>query len=300
VKFIMIRPIPKFLKVLIPIMAVSVLTLGIGMIPKNTSENRENIAEQVEPIAFAPSTEAATIKIHTARQGENLESIAKAYNINVETLRGANNNLGEELRQGEKIVILPSKGVLHIADMGDTLWSIANLYGVGVGSIMKANGKAGEELSIGEKLFIPGASQPQQNDRSIARTDVPVSRSISERFFWPTTGELTSNFGYRWGRLHEGIDLGNDVGTTIRAARSGRVTHAGWYGGYGYAVLIEHDQGYSTLYGHLNSHVVTKGQYVKGGQTIATMGNTGNSTGPHLHFEVRKNNVAINPYKVLP
>lgn len=298
VKFIMIRQNPKFLRVLIPVVTLSLLALGIGIMPQAIRENQENMPEQVLQIPITASNERTTIKIHKVSQGETIESIAKEYNIDVETLRGANANLGEELRQGEQVVILPSNGVLHITDMGDTLWRIANLYGINVGVIMKANGKVNEDLYIGEKIFIPGGIKPKQ--REIARTDVPVSRNLSERFVWPTSGELTSNFGYRWGRLHEGIDLANEVGTTIRAARSGRVTYAGWYEGYGYVVLLEHDQGYTTRYGHLHSYFVTRGQYVKGGQVIASMGNTGNSTGPHLHFEVRKNNVPINPYTVLP
>ena len=297
-KFIMIRQNPKFLRVLIPVVTLSLLALGIGIMPQAIRGNQENMPEQVLQIPITASNERTTIKIHKVSQGETIESIAQEYNINVETLRGANANLGEELRQGEQVVILPSNGVLHITDMGDTLWRIANLYGINVGVIMKANGKVNEDLYIGEKIFIPGGIKPKQ--REIARTDVPVSRNLSERFVWPTSGELTSNFGYRWGRLHEGIDLANEVGTTIRAARSGRVTYAGWYEGYGYVVLLEHDQGYTTRYGHLHSYFVTKGQYVKGGQVIASMGNTGNSTGPHLHFEVRKNNVPINPYTVLP
>ena len=78
------------------------------------------------------------------------------------------------------------------------------------------------------------------------------------------------------------------------------MVYVGWYSGYGYTVVVEHDQGYTTLYGHLNETLVDNGQYVKSGQVIAYMGNTGNSTGSHLHFEVRKNGVPINPYNVLP
>ena len=116
----------------------------------------------------------------------------------------------------------------------------------------------------------------------------------------PTVGELSSGFGYRWGRLHSGIDLANDIGTKVRASKAGRVSYAGWYSGYGNTVVIEHDQGYTTLYGHLNESIVRNGQYVQGGQVIAYMGSTGDSTGPHLHFEVQKNGVPINPYSVLP
>lgn len=279
---------------------LGLLVVGVSRMPKGRPMEQTKVAEQSETIPQQPSNEVSKIKKHTVQIGETLSDIAEGYGIDVDTLQGANENLSEEIQPGDQLVILPSKGVLHTADMGDTLWRIANGYGVGVATIMNANGKTDEELAIGEKLFVPGAKLPQQMERQLARADEPVSRGSSNRFIWPTAGEQSSPYGYRWGRLHAGIDLANDTGTVIRAARSGRVSYVGWYSGYGYTVMIEHDQGYVTLYGHLSDYAVQKDQYVKGGQTIAYMGNTGNSTGPHLHFEVHQNGVTINPYTVLP
>jgi murein DD-endopeptidase MepM/ murein hydrolase activator NlpD len=100
--------------------------------------------------------------------------------------------------------------------------------------------------------------------------------------------------------LHAGVDIANDIGTHVMSARAGRVIWAGWRGGYGYAVMIDHGGGYVSLYGHLDNYFVERGQYVRAGQRIASMGNTGDSTGPHLHFEVQKDGQPVDPMGFLP
>jgi murein DD-endopeptidase MepM/ murein hydrolase activator NlpD len=118
---------------------------------------------------------------------------------------------------------------------------------------------------------------------------------------WPTNGTVTSGFGYRWGALHAGIDIANGVGTPIRAAKSGTVIVAGWNGGgYGNWVIIDHGGGFSTLYGHMSRIRTSEGASVKQGEQIGDMGSTGNSTGPHLHFETRVNGNAQDPTRYLP
>ena len=112
-------------------------------------------------------------------------------------------------------------------------------------------------------------------------------------------GTLTSNFGQRWGRSHEGVDWACSVGTTIGASSAGTVTQAGWMNGYGYCVTISHANGMSTRYGHMSKISVSVGQSVSQGETIGYSGNTGRSTGPHLHFEIRVNGTAVNPLNYL-
>ncbi len=124
--------------------------------------------------------------------------------------------------------------------------------------------------------------------------------SSSGSISWPTSGPLTSRFGYRWGRLHAGIDLAPGYGSTIRAADGGVVTMAGWYGGYGNAVIVSHGDGISTLYGHMSRIATSQGASVGKGTVIGYVGSTGHSTGPHLHFEVRVNGTAQNPLNYLP
>ena len=119
--------------------------------------------------------------------------------------------------------------------------------------------------------------------------------SGSSGFIWPVNGTLTSTFGWRWGRMHEGIDIGAPGGTPIAAVASGVVIVAGWMGGYGNLVVIDHGGGIATAYGHQSSIAVGNGQQVAQGQTIGYVGSTGHSTGNHLHFEVRVNGAAVDP-----
>ena len=118
---------------------------------------------------------------------------------------------------------------------------------------------------------------------------------------WPIVGEITSPFGWRThpiygdGRFHSGMDIGGDYGDPILAAAAGTVIYSGWISGYGYAVIIDHGGGLSTLYGHNESLAVGEGQAVSQGQVIAYCGSTGNSTGPHCHFEVRENGEPVDP-----
>jgi murein DD-endopeptidase MepM/ murein hydrolase activator NlpD len=114
-------------------------------------------------------------------------------------------------------------------------------------------------------------------------------------FIWPVNGPVTSPFGWRWGRMHEGIDIGVGYGTPIQAAASGRVVYAGWMSGYGNLVAIDHGRGISTAYGHQSSIAVSVGQIVSQGQTIGYVGCTGHCFGPHLHFEVRINGTPVDP-----
>jgi murein DD-endopeptidase MepM/ murein hydrolase activator NlpD len=112
---------------------------------------------------------------------------------------------------------------------------------------------------------------------------------------WPVNGPVTSGFGIRWGRMHEGIDIAAPSGTPIAAAAAGSAIYAGWMSGYGNLVVIDHGGGLATAYAHCSAILVTVGQQVSQGDTIALVGSTGHSTGPHLHFEVRVNGVAVDP-----
>lgn len=257
-----------------------------------------------QPISLAPLAETApsqlssdttgveqVIRIHHVAQGETLSEIAAKYKIDVDTLVGANPQLSDTIFPGDELTVLPQKGVLHTVEPGDSYWQLANMYGVEADVIKRANAKHNDHLNIGEKLFVPGGR---------ARPAYIASRGAIVRFIWPARGELSSPYGWRWGRLHAGVDIANDEGTPVRAACSGRVNFAGWRGGYGLTVVIDHGREYMTLYGHLSESIVAPGQYVQTGQVIAYMGNTGYSTGPHLHFEVEAQGRTLNPLAVLP
>ncbi|MBA3333180.1 MAG: peptidoglycan DD-metalloendopeptidase family protein [Actinobacteria bacterium] len=117
----------------------------------------------------------------------------------------------------------------------------------------------------------------------------------SSGLIWPVNGTVVSVFGWRWGRMHEGIDISASSGTPIWAAAAGTVIHAGWLGGYGNLVVVDHGDGLATAYAHASAILVGVGQLVSQGETVSLVGSTGNSSGPHLHFEVRVNGVAVDP-----
>jgi murein DD-endopeptidase MepM/ murein hydrolase activator NlpD len=135
------------------------------------------------------------------------------------------------------------------------------------------------------------ASRIQASQSSAA---VPV-RPSGGGLMWPVSGPVTSPFGWRWGRMHEGIDIAVPTGTPVLASASGRVIIAGWMGGYGNLVVIDHGGGLSTAYGHNSAFAVGAGASVSQGQVVAYAGSTGNSTGPHVHFEVRVNGSPVDP-----
>lgn len=142
---------------------------------------------------------------------------------------------------------------------------------------------------------------PDAGDGPAAANNAPAAKVSGSGLAWPTQGTITSGFGYRWGALHAGIDIANNVGTPIRAAKSGTVIVAGWNdGGYGNWVIIDHGGGFSTLYGHMSRVRTSEGAHVNQGDLIGDMGSTGNSTGPHLHFETRVNGTAQDPTRYLP
>jgi murein DD-endopeptidase MepM/ murein hydrolase activator NlpD len=137
-------------------------------------------------------------------------------------------------------------------------------------------------------------------NRQAATPSSAAPKASGSGVAWPANGTVTSGFGYRWGVLHPGIDIANSVGTPIRAAKAGTVIVAGWNdGGYGNWVIIDHGGGFSTLYGHMSKIRTTEGASVKQGQQIGDMGSTGNSTGPHVHFETRVNGNPQDPTRYL-
>ncbi|WP_370245698.1 murein hydrolase activator EnvC [Mitsuokella sp. AF33-22] len=176
--------------------------------------------------------------------------------------------------------------------------------------------KVGRQQALIERLKTDKALIDQQYEELMAasrqvgamireRGDGGVQASGSGAMIWPISGPVTSEFGWRVHpitgsqRFHSGVDIGGDYGQSVHAAQSGTVEYAGWISGYGNAVIINHGGGITTLYGHNQSLAVSEGQSVSQGQTIAYCGSTGNSTGPHCHFEVRRNGEPVSPYSYL-
>ena len=181
-------------------------------------------------------------------------------------------------------------------ERGQTISSMARMYGVPADAIIAANGIVDpSSIPIGTRIFVPGAKAAGTPAGAL-----PVP-SAAARFAWPVDGPVTSPFGATAGRKdrHSGIDIAGDTGDPIYAAADGRVLRIADHAHYGLLVVIEHDGGYATWYGHASALEVRKGNAVTRGQVIAHVGETGNARGTHLHFEVRRNGRLVDPLPFL-
>lgn len=147
------------------------------------------------------------------------------------------------------------------------------------------------EALAAQSASLAAAIRDSQASLGSSGTGAPSAAGL----IWPVDGVVVSGYGMRWGRMHEGIDISASSGTPIRAAAAGTVIHAGWLGGYGNLVVVDHGDGLATAYAHASVIVVVVGQQVSQGETVSLVGSTGNSSGPHLHFEVRVNGDAVDP-----
>jgi lipoprotein NlpD len=195
------------------------------------------------------------------------------------------------------------RGVYHQVKPGETLWRICKTYGVNMQEVAEFNNIT-EPASIraGLKIFIPGAKGALEVDpkRAAGPEDEQKISLQKGKFHWPVRGEITSVFGIRDKRIHNGIDICTPKGQSVQAAQEGRVSYAGSLQGYGRIVVIQHAGDYSTVYAHLGDISVKKGQPIKKGDIIGKVGESGNATGPHLHFEIRLRGRPRNPMFYLP
>lgn len=233
------------------------------------------------------------IAVYTVRKGDTLSGIAKMFNVSTNTILWANDlKRGAIMREGEQLVILPISGVQYTVKKGDTLASIAKKYGGDKDEIMAFNSLDSEKLTAGDELIIPDGEASPSTSGGKPGTK-PSQPSYSGYYVWPVNGGRFSQGIHG----HNGIDIAAPSGTGILASAGGKVLIAkdndGWNGGYGNYVVIKHANGTQTLYAHMSSVSVGVGQSVDRGQTIGRVGNTGKSTGNHLHFEVRG---ATNPF----
>jgi len=252
------------------------------------------------------------IIIHTVTEGETLSSIAARYGLQTTTVMWEN-NLTEEskIKPGQELKILPLDGIRHKVSRGETIYSIGKKYGLEGSEIQVIvdypfNEFLNDEtfdLATGQYLMVPdGVKKSVSNAagyvaRQIQITPDAGSVTATGSFVWPATGRITQ--GYRF--YHKAIDIANRGGGPILAADGGTVVGAGWLDGYGYGnrVIIDHGNGFVTLYAHLSVIQVKAGQRVNRGDLIGRMGSTGRSTGTHLHFEIRQGGVLLNPLSFL-
>lgn len=287
---------------------------------ESREEAQQAVVEQALFQTFNPFADLArtsppnsNVMVYVVRQGDTLSEIAHRYGVPLRTLVEANKIRNPHMLGIGLKLILSNREVKHIVKRGETLNYISNRYGVSKELLMQRNPLLrwlSDHLYVGQVVHVPIMDSTQrQADELKPRKNAPqvASRQVTARvrgkLEWPVAGAtITSGFGVRWGKAHKGVDLWSvtEEKTPIRAAQSGAVIEAGsTRSGYGRMVVIDHGDGLHTYYAHLRSILVTPGQQVETGDVVGYMGNTGDSTGYHLHFEVRQDNVPINPLPYL-
>jgi murein DD-endopeptidase MepM/ murein hydrolase activator NlpD len=229
-------------------------------------------------------------------RGDTLSGIADDFNVTLDTVVSFNGIKSARTLQPGRILKIPSmSGILYTAKAGDGAASVAAANSISPDRLVEVNGLMSDNLEAGRRLFLPDAKLASFTLREIA----------GDLFSWPVRGWLSSWYGWRSDPFtgtrvfHNGIDIGVDTGTPVRAAMDGSVTETGYNSSFGNYIILYHHAGWESLYGHLQTISVKTGQHVAAGQRIAYSGNTGYSTGPHLHFSVFKNGRTVNPYNVL-
>lgn len=240
-----------------------------------------------------------TISVYVVREKDTVSSIAKLFGVSRNTIIWANDIKNSVVTPGQTLVILPISGVKHVVTKGDTLKSIAKKYKADADEIASFNELDGTELAVGDEIIVPDGDATPPSIAKKSTTKGSKSHyyggsgpKYDGYYIRPIVGGRKSQGLHGW----NGIDLASDVGTPVLASASGDVIisrNSGWNGGYGNYIVLKHDNGTQTLYGHLLKTIVEPGQSVVQGQVIGYLGNTGHSTGPHLHFEIRG---AVNPF----
>ncbi len=269
------------------------------------------------PVTNIPKRLRRDVIKYTVKPGDNVSSIADDFEISADSLLWANPKLEDNpdlLSVGQPLNIPPVSGVLVMVQSGDTLQKLADKYkqpkkkgeelipGINNFEFNKARHELKEpefSLTVGEFLMIPNAYKPYQA-RVVQAYNGPIPQNAargSGAFGWPVSGMITQKYWLR----HPGIDIGAPKGAPVYAADSGFVTMSGWSNaGYGFMILISHGNGYQTRYAHLSAMHVEIRESVKKGQMIGRVGSSGNSTGPHLHFEIIQGSGHRNPFILLP
>ena len=316
VSLIQFNPLPILLifSILYAILAVPLLRNGAGAYSIRTMHfseepsfsrafnayifpEHENFSDHDTGVAVNDYVSAVTFKDYTVKKGDTVSGIASGAGLrNFGTLLSVNNiDNARRISVGQVLRIPSADGLLYTVKKGETLAGIAAAHNVSVTTLLDAYDLTNETLSVGQKLFIPGA----------ALSSFELRKALGELFIYPIHGRLTSPFGYRSDpftgarSFHSGVDLAAPTGTSVKATLDGRIAETGFNRIYGNYVIITHDRGYQSLYGHLSAIYVKRGQYVTQGAVVGAVGNTGYSTGPHLHLSIYKNGSLINPFSVL-
>jgi LysM repeat protein len=247
-------------------------------------------------ISFAGRSE--TIK-YIVRSGDTVGELAMRFQITIDTILNENKITARQpLQPGQVLTILPTSGLSHKVKKGDTLAKLAATYKVDAQKISDFNQLSDNALPVGQTLIIPDGRVPYVpvaiKPPTQTTTGKPSAiKTLDRGMLWPTASRRITQY-YKW--RHSALDIGLPIGNPIYASDDGVVETSGWNsGGYGYMILINHGNGIKTRYAHSSKLYVKAGERVSKGEVIALTGNTGRSTGPHLHFEIIVGGVKVNP-----
>ena len=271
------------------------------------------------PVTNSPKRVRRDVIQYTVQSGDTVSGIADQFDVSADSILWANPKLEDNpdmLSLGQVLNVPPVSGVLYTVASGDTVQKIADKFKSAKVPATKlvdniVNLEFNQEhhelkapnyaLTVGQFLMVPDGTKPYI-PRTVTAYSGPIPATAARgtgNFGWPVSGRITQKFWLH----HPGIDIGAPKGTPVYAADSGYVVVAGWDQervSYGFMILINHGNGYVTRYAHLSAFAVEVGDSVKKGQLIGRVGSTGNSTGPHLHFEIIKDGVRRNPFNYLP
>lgn len=257
------------------------------------------MAAMVGPVQANSDDSLTVVAPYRVQNGDTLWNIAEQFNLDLELMALMNGLTPEEMIiAGQTLNVPAEEAVIHQVQEGESLWSIAREYEISIDTIIGENDLMDVDLiAVGQQLAIP---VPIEREAFAERKNIVSRGSLASMVLWPVQGLLSSTYGMRWGRPHEGIDIAAPKGEPIIASMDGKVIFAGARGSYGKTVILEHRGKVETLYAHASKLLVSEGERVFRGQTIALVGSTGRSTGPHLHFEIIRQGVPENPLKFMP
>jgi murein DD-endopeptidase MepM/ murein hydrolase activator NlpD len=269
---------------------------SVGLVDFSELSGLDAVSGLSEFMEEAPPDEGLFYRVHKMAAGDTISHIAQQYGVSTDSIITFNDVRNARTIQIGALLKIPNmNGILHEIRKGDTIEALAKSYAISADRISEVNKLDGDALVAGRHIFLPDARMS-----SIALREIN-----GDLFAWPLRSYITSWYGWRndpfTGRraFHTGIDIGAPNGTSVRAAMDGVVRSTGYSATMGNYIILAHHSGYSTLYAHLSSILVRTGARVSTTTVIGRVGNTGYSTGPHLHFTVWKNGITVNPMTLM-
>jgi murein DD-endopeptidase MepM/ murein hydrolase activator NlpD len=308
-------------------------TMAAPILPDFSSPESAKVSSVqrvVQPYTIIPSRPRVDIITYTVQTGDSVFGIAASFGLNPETILWGNYNVladnPHRLQPGQVLDILPVNGTYHKWSAGENLQKVAEFYQVDPITIIEWPGNPFEEfatdlanpgIQAGTMLIIPdgkremidyGPPRIPRDNPAVARTYGPghcgelMDGAIGVgTFIWPTVERFITGYDYSPATNHWGIDIDGDLGNAVWSIDNGVVVYSGWsYNGYGNLVVVDHGNGWQSLYAHLNDIYVGCGESVFQGTNLGGLGSTGNSNGPHLHFELIYGSTKVNPWDFLP